>query len=241
MTKSFKTVLALDRVSFSVNRGEIVGLLGPNGAGKTTAILTILGLLLPTSGRVEIFGSSPFDQPYDVLKRLNFSSAYVFLPYNLKVIQNLKTYARLYNVKDAGQKIGGLLELFEISHLANRQTGYLSSGEMTRLNLCKSMLNDPEILLLDEPTASLDPDMSDKVRRIIRKIQKDRGMAILTTSHNMREVEEVCDRILFIHKGKKITEGVPAEVLNRFHSRSLEELFLKIARGGDLISAEGGS
>ena len=216
LCKRYNGTDALKSLNFQLKRGEILGLLGPNGAGKTTAIHIILGLLTPTSGEVKVFGLSPIRHRFQLLPRLNFSSAYVNLPYNLTAVQNLELYARLYNVKEAKRKIKELLEVFQISHLGQRRSGFLSSGEQTRLNLCKAFLNDPELLLLDEPTASLDPDMADLVRRVILKVQKERGVTILYTSHNMAEVEVVCDRILFIHHGEKKTEGTAAEVMQRF-------------------------
>lgn len=236
LCKRYNGIEALKGLSLQLQKGEILGLLGPNGAGKTTAIHIILGLLTPTSGGVRVFGFSPVKERFQVLHRINFSSAYVNLPYNLTVFQNLQLYARLYNVKSAKEKIGELLGIFQISHLANRRCGFLSSGEQTRLNLCKALLNDPELLLLDEPTASLDPDMADVVRNVILKIQKQKKMAVLYTSHNMPEVEMVCDRILFIHQGRKRAEGTAREVIQRFRTKNLEEVFIRIARSGDLLS-----
>ena len=236
LCKRYNGTEALKNLSFQLKRGEILGLLGPNGAGKTTAIHIILGLLTPTSGEVKVFGLSPIQHRFQLLPRLNFSSAYVNLPYNLTAVQNLELYARLYNVKDAKRKIKELLEVFQISHLGRRRSGFLSSGEQTRLNLCKAFLNDPELLLLDEPTASLDPDMADLVKRVILKVQKERGIAILYTSHNMTEVEMVCDRILFIHHGEKKAEGTAAEVIQRFKTENLEQVFIRIARSGDLLA-----
>jgi ABC-2 type transport system ATP-binding protein len=235
LCKRYNGADALKSLSFQLKEGEILGLLGPNGAGKTTAIHIILGLLTPTSGEVKVFGLSPVEQRFQLLPKLNFSSAYVNLPYNLTAIQNLELYARLYNVKEAKKKIKELLEIFQISHLGRRRAGFLSSGEQTRLNLCKAFLNDPELLLLDEPTASLDPDMADLVKRVILKVQKERGMTILYTSHNMAEVDMVCDRILFIHRGEKKAEGTAAEVIQRFKTKNLEQVFIRIARSGDLL------
>lgn len=233
ISKSYGTTHALKNVSFTVSRGEILGFLGPNGAGKTTAIHILLGLLEPTSGDVSVFGLSPLTRRHDISKRLNFSSAYVQLPSNLKVIENMNIFARLYGVNDRNNKIRSLLELFEISHLAQRVTGALSSGEKTRLNLAKCLLNDPELLLLDEPTASLDPEMADTVRNTLKEIQLKSGMGIVYTSHNMPEVEKLCDRVLFINEGLVIAQGTPASVLKNFDSRTLEEVFIKIVRSAD--------
>ncbi len=234
LCKNYPDTRALDRLSFTLKKGEILALLGPNGAGKTTAIHILLGLLAPTSGEVSVFGLSPLKDRHAISKRLNFASAYVQLPSNLKVSENLKIFSMIYCVKDPRKKIESLLDLFEIGHLKNRVTGALSSGEKTRLNLAKCFLNDPELLLLDEPTASLDPDMADTVRKTLKKIQKERNLGILYTSHNMAEVEEICDRVHFIHEGKSIAEGTPEAVLKNYGSLSLEEVFIKIARKGKL-------
>ena len=233
--KTYKDAEALIDLSFTLRSGEILGLLGPNGAGKTTALHILAGLLLPTAGDVRVLGLSPFTHRHVIAKRLNFSSAYVQLPSNLKVIENLNVFALIYNVPDRRKKIRELLDLFEISHLQNRVTGALSSGEKTRLNLAKCLLNDPVLLLLDEPTASLDPEMADTVRHTLKKIQREKNMGIIYTSHNMPEVEELCDRVLFIHEGKTITEGTPKEIMAHFESKSLEQVFIKIVRRGDFV------
>ena len=188
LCKEYGDTKALDHLSFELNAGEIVGLLGPNGAGKTTAIHIVLGLLSATSGDIRVFGLSPLTHRHEIAQRLNFSSAYVQLPTNLKVIENLGIFSKLYAVPDPAHKIAQLLELFEISHLKNRLTGALSSGEKTRVNLAKCLLNDPELLLLDEPTASLDPEMADTVRKSLKKIQRQTNTGIHYTSHNMPEV-----------------------------------------------------
>ena len=232
LSKNYPDTRALDRISFELRRGEILALLGPNGAGKTTAIHILLGLLAPTSGKVSVFGFSPLKDRHVISKKLNFSSAYTQLPSNLKVNENLKIFSMIYGVKNSRKKIDALLDLFEIGDLQNRVTGALSSGEKTRLNLAKSLLNDPELLLLDEPTASLDPDMADTVRKTLKKVQKETGLGILYTSHNMKEVEEICDRLHFIHLGKSVAEGTPNEILKNFGSLTLEEVFIKIARSG---------
>ena len=240
LSKNYAGVLALENLSLSVRRGEIVGLLGPNGAGKTTAIHILLGLLTPSSGQAAVFGLSPLLHRYRIAQRLNFSSAYVQLPSNLKVIENLKIFAKLYNVSQAQKKIDSLLTLMDMAPLSSRITGALSAGEKTRLNLCKCLLNDPELLLLDEPTASLDPEMADKVRKLLKKIQKERNIGVLYTSHNMPEVEEICDRIYFIHEGRKIAEGSPEEIIKAFQSKTLEQVFIKIVRSGGFVIREAG-
>jgi len=236
LCKIYPETKALDNLCLTLRRGEIVGLLGPNGAGKTTAIHILLGLLAPSSGSVSVFGFSPMKERHAISKRFNFSSAYVQLPSNLTVRENLTVFSKIYGVKNVKEKMDSLLETFEIGYLKKRLTGALSAGEKTRLNLCKCFLNDPELLLLDEPTASLDPEMADTVRKILRKAQKEKNMGILYTSHNMPEVEEICDRILFIHEGKTIAEGTPQEILKTFESKTLEQVFIKIVRSGDVIT-----
>ena len=236
LRKEYPGTKALDGLSLELVPGEIVGLLGPNGAGKTTAIHIVLGLLSPTGGEIRVFGLSPITHRHEIAKRLNFSSAYVHLPTNLKVTESLSIFAKLYNVRKARQKISKLLDLFEISHLKSRLVGALSSGEKTRVNLAKCLLNDPELLLLDEPTASLDPEMADTVRKSLKKIQRETKAGILYTSHNMPEVEEICDRIYFIHEGHLIASGTPPEVVKSFASRDLEQVFIKIVRAGDFVT-----
>jgi ABC-2 type transport system ATP-binding protein len=232
LAKRFGPVLAVDHISFELAAGEMLGLLGANGAGKTTTIHMLLGLLTPTEGRVRLFGLDPYKQRIAVLSRVNFSSAYIALPSNLTVWENLNVFSRLYGVKNPRKKAEELLELFEIPHVMHRLTGGLSSGQQTRVNLCKAFLNDPELLFLDEPTASLDPDIADKVRQIIVRLRKEREVSILYTSHNMLEIEKMCDRVLFLSGGRVALEGTPAEVLAQSKSASLEDLFIAMARGG---------
>ena len=217
-------------VSLDVPAGETVGLLGVNGAGKTTIMNIVLGLTTPTTGRIEVFGKDLAKHRIEILKRANFCTTYAHLPSNLKVWQNLRIFAGLYNVPNSKAKIDELLELLEITHLRNAITGRLSAGEGTRVNLAKALLNDPELLLLDEPTASLDPDIADKVRKLVRRLQQDRPIAILYTSHNMKDIEEVCDRVLFLHEGRILAEGTATEIKERFKGANLDEVFIKIAR-----------
>lgn len=226
--------IALADLSFDVHAGEVVGLLGANGAGKTTAMHIILGLMEPTGGTVRAFGLDPFKDRIAILRQCNFASAYTDLPGNLLVWQNLTVFGRIYGVQNLPQRIDEMLELFEIPHLKKRVTGHLSAGESTRLQLCKALLNKPRLLMLDEPTASLDPDIADKVRKILRRVQKEHGLAILYTSHNMRDVEEVCDRVLFMHKGKVVTTGSPREVIAQFQQTDMEGVFIRIVREGDI-------
>jgi len=230
ISKTFGATVAVRDVSLHVAAGETVGLLGVNGAGKTTIMNMILGLTTPSSGTIEIFGMDLARHRIEILRRTNFCTTYAALPSNLKVRSNLKIFARLYGVKDPAAKTDELLELLEIPHLANKVNGHLSAGESTRVNLAKALLNDPDLLLLDEPTASLDPDIADKVRKIVRRVQAERHPAIVYTSHNMKDIQEVCDRILFLHEGSILASGTPEEIKLRFKSRNLDEVFIKIAR-----------
>ena len=228
--KRFDDFTAVDGVSFQVRAGETLGLLGVNGAGKTTLMNMILGLTTPTGGAIRAFGMDLQKHRLEILQRANFCTTYATLPGNLKVRHNLEIFARLYSVPKPKQKVAELLELLEISKLAEKSTGQLSAGESTRVNLAKALLNDPDLLLLDEPTASLDPDIADKVRKLVRHVQRERHPAILYTSHNMRDIEEVCDRVLFLHAGKILAAGTPDEITKHFEEDDLEDVFIKIAR-----------
>jgi ABC-2 type transport system ATP-binding protein len=232
LTKRFDRVTAVDDVSFEVARGEILGLLGPNGAGKTTTIHMLLGVTTPTSGHIRILGLDPDHHREEILAQVNFSSSYVALPQSLTVWENLRIFAQLYHVRDYRERIEHLLSVFEVAHLRHTVTRKLSSGQATRLSLVKALLNDPRILLLDEPTASLDPDIADKTRALLKTIRARSGLAILYTSHNMREMEQMSDRIIFLQKGRILSSGTPQEIMHRFRGADLEEVFLKIARGG---------
>ena len=234
LTKRFGEVTAVDDLSFSARRGEILGLLGPNGAGKTTTIQLLLGLTTPTTGAIRLFDLDLHRHRREILKRVNFSSAYISLPFNLSVRENLDVFGRLYGVRNRRHRIAELLELFEIPEVVDSVTGKLSSGQVTRVNLCKAFLNDPEILFLDEPTASLDPDIAEKVRAALKSVQRERGVTMVYTSHNMREIELVCDRVIFLSHGKLVAQGTPREILERADSESLERVFITIARGGRL-------
>src|SRR6266511_3511082 len=185
LTKSFNKKLAVDQISFKVYQGEILGLLGPNGAGKTTTIQMILGLITPTQGEVKIFGQDLKTSREEILSQVNFSSAYVSLPTNLKVWENLYTFARLYGVRDYKQRVTELVEFLDIKSFFNKMYGSLSSGQATRVNLAKALLNNPKLLFLDEPTSSLDPDIADRVRKLLKKIQTEQGLTIVYTTHNM--------------------------------------------------------
>jgi len=231
LIKIFNGNKAVDNISFEVYQGEILGLLGPNGAGKTTTLQMLLGLTTPTSGDIRIFGLDISHHREKILQDVNFSSSYISMPYSLTIMENLIVFARLYGVKNPKEKIAGLLKDFEIDDIRDIVVRSLSTGQITRVCLVKALLNDPKILFLDEPTASLDPDIADKTRRLLKKIQKERGLSILYTSHNMKEMEEMSDRIIFLDKGKIIAAGRPEEVLTKFKVENLEDVFIKIARG----------
>ena len=230
VTKTFDKVVAVDNLTLEVEPGEVLGLLGVNGAGKTTVMNMILGLTIPNKGSITVFGQDLQKHRIDILKRTNFCTTYANLPSNLKVWQNLRVFAGLYGIRNPREKINELLELLEISHLRNSITGRLSAGEGTRVNLAKALLNKPELLLLDEPTASLDPDIADKVRKLVRRLQQESEPAILYTSHNMRDIEEVCDRILFLHSGRILASGTADEIKKRFAGKDLDDVFIKVAR-----------
>jgi len=231
LTKVFKSLKAVDQVSFNIYQGEILGLLGPNGAGKTTIIHMLLGLTTPSSGKIKIFGLELEKNRKKIIQDVNFSSSYVSMPHSLTVKESLRVFARLYGVKEREKRIAGLLKSFEIEGIKDRIVRHISSGHQTRLNLAKALINDPKVLFLDEPTASLDPDIADKTRSLLKSIKKERNISILYTSHNMKEMEEMSDRIVFLHRGRIIAEGKPEEVIRSFKRKNLEEVFLKVARG----------
>jgi len=231
LTKQFDRVTAVNGISFEIYQGEILGMLGPNGAGKTTTIQMLLGITTPTRGEIRILGLDLYRDREAILGQVNFSSSYVSLPQSLTVYENLRVFARLYHVRNYREKIDHLLSVFEITQLRDTVTRKLSTGQSTRVSLAKALLNDPKILFLDEPTASLDPDIADKTRSMLKTIRDQSGLTILYTSHNMREMEEMSDRIIFLKKGEIISTGTPAEILKRFQGEDLEEVFLKVARG----------
>ncbi len=220
----------MDNVSFDIYPGEILGLLGPNGAGKTTIIHMLLGLTTPASGDINVFGFDLKKNREKIIQDVNFSSSYVSMPNSLTVKENLKVFARLYKVKKKEKRISELLKIFEIEAIEDKLVRHISSGHQTRLNLAKALINNPKILFLDEPTASLDPDIADKTRSLLKSIKKNRNLSILYTSHNMKEMEEMSDRIIFLHKGRIIAEGRPEEIIRDFRRKNLEEVFLKVAR-----------
>lgn len=232
LTKVFDGFTAVDHISFSLYPGEIVGLLGPNGAGKTTTLQMLLGTLTPTEGSVKILGLDLRKNRQSILGRINFSSTYTSIPSALSIYENLRVFATLYGVRNYRKKIDEIMHLFDLSALKNKLAETLSSGQLTRLSLAKALLNDPEVLFLDEPTSSLDPDIADRTRSILKMRRDSTGLCIFYTSHNMKEMEEMCDRIIFLHRGKIIAEGTPKAILKRYEEEHLEALFLKIAREG---------
>ena len=228
--KVYGSVTALDGVSFTVNRGEIVGLLGPNGAGKTTTINMVLGVLAATTGSVEIDGIDISKQRARALAKTNFAAVYAALPGNLTVIENLRFFGLLYGVDSLRIRVEELLRQFDLAHLRQTKCGLLSSGEQTRAALAKALINRPQLLLLDEPTASLDPSAAQLIRAKIKKLATENRCGILWTSHNMNEVEEVCDRVLFLSRGKVLLEGDPQTLPQEHGSATLEDLFIRVAR-----------
>jgi ABC-2 type transport system ATP-binding protein len=222
--------VAVDRISFSVESGSIVGLLGPNGAGKTTTISMILGVLQPTSGSVLIDGLPLRTRRTAALDKTNFAAVYSPLPGNLTVVENLRFFGLVYNVPGLKQRIEALLDQYDLVRFRNTKTGVLSSGEQTRVTLAKAMLNQPRLLLLDEPTASLDPSTARDIRARIRELVRNEDAGVLWTSHNMYEVEEVCDRVLFLSRGRILLEGDPRTLPAEHGKDTLEELFITVAR-----------
>ncbi len=231
LTKRFGAVLAVDDVSFTVDAGETLGLVGQNGAGKSTTIHMILALTTPTSGTVSILGRDPH-RDRGALQNVNFSAAYTSLPQTLTVSENLRVFARLYSVPDPRRRVSEILELLEIPHFAGRLGRSLSSGQATLVHMAKSLLNRPRLLLLDEPTASLDPDAADRTRGVLKRIAREQGFTTVITSHNMREVEEMCNRIVFIHRGGIVASGPPDDLVARLGAKDLEEAFIRVTRGG---------
>jgi ABC-2 type transport system ATP-binding protein len=230
LSKRYPHVTAVEQVSFAVRRNEIVGLLGPNGAGKTTTINMILGVLAPTSGSIRIAGIDLAKRRSQALAHTNFAAVYAALPGNLTVTQNLRFFGLIYAIADLAGRIETLLEKFDLRSLRNTRCGVLSSGEQTRVALAKALLNRPELLLLDEPTASLDPSAAQTIRQQIRALAHEENCGILWTSHNMYEVEEVCDRVLFLSHGKVLLEGDPRALPAQHGAHSLEQLFIQLAR-----------
>ena len=232
LTKRYDTTLAVDNISFSVAPGRTLGLLGGNGAGKTTTIAMLLGLLIPTTGTIRIAGRDMARDRFAALARMNFSSPYIALPSRLSVAENLRVYGHLYNVRGLEARIRELAAQLDLSGLLNRPAGKLSAGQKTRVALAKSLINQPDILLLDEPTASLDPDTGDMVRSWLERYRQQSGCTILLASHNMAEVERLCDHVLMLKQGRIVDSGSPPELLDRYGRNDLEQVFLDIARRG---------
>ncbi len=230
LCKQYRTHWAVDDVNFIVPKGWTVGLLGGNGAGKTTTIAMIMGLVVPSCGRAMVLGHDMATERHKVLSRMNFESPYVALPGRLTVRQNLTVFGRLYGVADLKARIEQLIEDFELGDVLDRVTGRLSAGQKTRVAVAKALINDPDVLLLDEPTASLDPDRAEWVRSRLRAYQARRGATILLSSHNMTEVEQLCDFVVIMSRGRVVAMGRPAELAERFKCRDLDEVFIHLAR-----------
>ena len=231
LTKFYKTTRAVDAVSFKIARGSITGLLGGNGAGKTTTIAMIMGLVLPSSGRIQVLGYPMPEQSARVLGRMNFESPYVDMPMRLTVRQNLTIFGRLYAVENLRERIDRLVCDLDLGDFLDRANGKLSSGQKTRVALAKALINQPELLLLDEPTASLDPDTADWVRQHLETYRKENSATILLASHNMPEVERLCDRIIIMKRGRIEDDDSPQQIMARYNRATLEEVFLDVARG----------
>jgi ABC-2 type transport system ATP-binding protein len=231
LTKRYGDTLAVDGIAFAVEAGQTVGLLGGNGAGKTTTIAMLLGLLIPTTGTIRVLGHDMADDRFAALARMNFSSPYVSLPHRLSVAENLRIYGHLYNVPRLERRIRELSDELDLAELLDRPAGELSAGQKTRVALAKSLINRPELLLLDEPTASLDPDTADWVRAYLEAHRRDRNCTILLASHNMAEVERLCDRVIMLKRGSLVDDASPMELLARYGRSNLEDVFLDVARG----------
>jgi ABC-2 type transport system ATP-binding protein len=231
LVKRYKGVAAVDGISFRLLPGTVTGLLGGNGAGKTTTIAMIMGLVTPTSGTVNVLGAEMPRERYRVLHRMNFESPYVDMPTRLTVRQNLSVFAQLYAVADIDGRIASLAADLDLTEFLDRPTGKLSAGQKTRVSLAKSLLNKPEVLLLDEPTASLDPDTADWVRSRLEEYRREQGATVLLASHNMSEVERLCERVIIMKKGRIEDDDTPERLLSRYGRETLEEVFLDVARG----------
>jgi len=236
LVKIYKTVPAVDGISFTLAPGSITALLGGNGAGKTTTIATIMGLVTPTSGRVTVLDAEMPRQRYRVLQRMNFESPYVEVPMRLTVRQNVTVFGMLYGVTDLKERIAQLARELNLTDLLDRPTGRLSAGQKTRVSLAKALINNPDVLLLDEPTASLDPDTADWVRAHLQRYCRERHATVLLASHNMNEVERLCERVIILKRGRIEDDDTPAKLLTRYGRRTLEEVFLDVARGSGVES-----
>jgi len=230
LTKCFGDFTAVDQVSFDIQPGETVGLLGPNGAGKTTIFQMLLGVITPTKGSISMFGLDLMSYPEEILRQVNFSSTYISMPYALTVEENLRVIGKLYSLPDINRRIDDVVKKLEMEDIRQKLTRKLSSGQMTRLTLAKAVMTEPRILFLDEPTASLDPNIANKIRAFLKEYRDVSSMSMLYTSHNMREMEEMSDRIIFLQRGKIVAQGTASNVVEQYGKDNLEEVFLKIAR-----------
>ena len=233
LRKVYGTVVAVDDLTFTVPRGAVLGLLGGNGAGKTTTIAMLLGLLEPTVGEIHVLGIDMSKRRYAALPHMNFSSPYVDLPHRLTVRENLLFYGRLYGVKQLARRIDEIANQMQVAEFLHRPAGKLSAGQKTRVALAKALINKPDVLLLDEPTASLDPDTADWVRTYLKDYQRETGATILLASHNMSEVERLCDDVILLQTGRVFERGSPRDLVARFGREDMEEVFLDMARGRD--------
>jgi ABC-2 type transport system ATP-binding protein len=231
LVKTYKTIRAVDGISFALEAGSMTGLLGGNGAGKTTTIAMILGLVMPTSGTIKVLGAEMPRQRYQVLHKLNFESPYMDMPHRLTVRQNLKVFGQLYAVEPLADRILSLARELDLVEFLDRPVGKLSAGQKTRVALAKALINSPKLLLLDEPTASLDPDTADWVRGRLERFRKERGATVLLASHNMAEVERLCERVIIMKRGHIEDDDTPQRLLIRYGRETLEEVFLDVARG----------
>lgn len=242
LTKDYGTFRAVDNVSFSIKKGQVLGLLGPNGAGKSTTIQMLIGVTLPSTGSIHYFGKDFFTHRQECLQRLNYASAYNRLQQFITVKENLTVFAALYGVKNAQSKIAELMDYFDAKRLEKQRYIELSAGERTRINLLKALLNDPELILMDEPTASLDPDIADKTLGLIENLRRDRKLSILFTSHNMEEVARLCDQVVFLNKGKIVSQDTPANHMKRLDKAEVSLRFQgKPTKLDDIASAHKGS
>lgn len=230
LTKRFGDFTAVDQISFEIQPGETVGLLGPNGAGKTTTFQMLLGVVTPTQGSISMFGLDLMKHREAILSQVNFSSTYISMPFALTVEENLRVIGKLYSLSDITRRIDDVVKKLEMEDIRHKLARKLSSGQMTRLTLAKAVMTEPKILFLDEPTASLDPDIAHKIKAFLKEYRDTSGLSMLYTSHNMREMEEMSDRIIFLQRGKIVAQGTASEVVKQYGENDLEQVFLKIAR-----------
>ncbi len=230
LSKSYKTKKAVNNINFKIDENEIVGLLGPNGCGKTTTIGMILGLLKPTSGQVLINGKNIENNKISILHKMNFISPYIELPKKLTVNQNLIVYGKLYNIKNLNERINFLSEKLRLGDLLDKITGELSSGQKNRVSLAKALINDPTVLLLDEPTAALDPETADFIRTFLEKFKEEKKISVLLASHNMDEVKRLCNSVMMMKDGNIVDSGTPEDLIKKYGQKNLEEVFLEIVR-----------